>query len=94
RTSGPDRALRHELRFENNPAHLLELQESITAGESLDRIHDGDRTIEGLLVNSAGDDVAASAIGQLATDLTDLRRARESALAELRGELYEFEERD
>ncbi len=74
--------------------HLLELQESITAGESLDRIHDGDRTIEGLLVNSAGDDLAASAIGQLATDLTDLRRARESALAELRGELYEFEERD
>lgn len=73
--------------------HLLELQESLTAGESLDRIHDGDRAIENLLANAAGDDVAASTIDQLATDLTDLRRARESALAELRGELSEFEER-
>ncbi|WP_311052378.1 hypothetical protein [Rhodococcus qingshengii] len=74
--------------------HLLALQESITAGESLDKIHDGDRAIENLLANAAGDDVAASTIDQLAIDLTDLRRARESALAELRGELSEFEERD
>ena len=74
--------------------HLLELQESITAGESLDKIHDGDRAIENLLANAAGDDVAASTIDQLAIDLTDLRRARESALAELRGEHSEFEERD
>ena len=44
--------------------------------------------------NAAGDDVAASTIDQLAIDLTDLRRARESALAELRGEHSEFEERD
>lgn len=37
------------------------------------------------------DDLAASAIGDLATDLADLHQAREKALAQLRGDVTGFD---
>ncbi|QSE87575.1 hypothetical protein JWS13_02580 (plasmid) [Rhodococcus pseudokoreensis] len=70
---------------------LLMLQDSIDGTAALGRIDAHAPALGELLVNSANDDLAASAIGDLATDLADLHQAREKALAQLRGDVTGFD---
>ena len=70
---------------------LLMLQDSVDGCAALGRIDAHAPALGELLVNSANDDLAASAIGDLATDLADLHQAREKALAQLRGDVTGFD---
>ncbi|AII11116.1 hypothetical protein [Rhodococcus opacus] len=70
---------------------LLMLQDSIDGTAALGRIDAHAPALGELLVNSANDDLAASAIGDLATDVADLQQAREKALAQLRGDVNGFD---
>lgn len=72
---------------------LLMLQDSIDGTAALGRIDDHAPALGELLVNSADDDLAMSAIGDLANDLVDLQQAREAALAQLRGDVTGFDRR-
>lgn len=72
---------------------LLLLQDSIDGTAALGRIDSREPALGELLVDSAHDDLAASAIDDLATDLADLHQARGKALAQLRGDVTGFDRR-
>lgn len=72
---------------------LLMFQDSIDGAAALGRIDAHAPALGELLVNSACDDLAVSVIGDLASGLADLHRARVTALALLRGAVIGFDRR-